>query len=303
MQTGLKDCANTIVGDRYRRGVSGGEKRRVSLGSQLLTNPSLIFLDEVTSGLDSFSALHIAQTLRILAKQGRNIVMSIHQPRSEVFALIDTLILLSRGRVVYAGPTTKILEYLSTLGTTCPHESNPADFIIDASSLDTRDAEKEEKSKGRVDKLIQSWEDCGLAFAPEIAAATKFAEATPASLPDKVSSKQMAFLKFWNESIILYTRNKKNLVRDAVAGAEVAGGDDQFAGVELGRERGRAFVQRPAGELPGVDRAGRLNLFLQVEDRANQLLRPRRTTGDIHIDGDEAVDALHHGVGVEHAAG
>jgi len=83
LQLGLKERADTLVGDSVRRGCSGGEKRRVSIGVQLLSNPSVLFLDEPTTGLDATSAFQLMRTLKNLAMRGRTIITTLHQPRSE----------------------------------------------------------------------------------------------------------------------------------------------------------------------------------------------------------------------------
>lgn len=79
---GLKKCADTYIGNELIRGVSGGEKKRTSIGVELLINPSILFLDEPTTGLDSTTALHVIQFLNKLAKHGRTIISTIHQPSS-----------------------------------------------------------------------------------------------------------------------------------------------------------------------------------------------------------------------------
>jgi ABC-type multidrug transport system ATPase subunit len=103
MEMGLQDCADRLIGTWHLRGVSGGEKKRVSIALEILTRPRLLFLDEPTSGLDSASAFFVVQTLRNIARDGRTVISSIHQPSSEVFALFDDLYLLSSGETVYFG--------------------------------------------------------------------------------------------------------------------------------------------------------------------------------------------------------
>jgi ABC-type multidrug transport system ATPase subunit len=83
------------------KGVSGGERKRASIGVELITNPSLIFLDEPTTGLDSFTALQVMQTLKELAQGGRTIITTIHQPNSDIYAMFDRLMLLAQGKIVY----------------------------------------------------------------------------------------------------------------------------------------------------------------------------------------------------------
>jgi len=86
---GIEKCSNTRVGNALIRGVSGGERKRTSIGVELITNPSLIYLDEPTTGLDSTTALRIVQLLASLAKTGRTVVSTIHQPSSEIFSSFD----------------------------------------------------------------------------------------------------------------------------------------------------------------------------------------------------------------------
>ncbi|MCO5548670.1 hypothetical protein L7F22_002129 [Adiantum nelumboides] len=102
-EMGLMECANTKVGNWHLRGISGGEKRRVSIAIEILMRPRLLFLDEPTSGLDSASSFFVVQTIRTLARDGRTVIASIHQPSSEVFELFDNLCLLSSGQTIYFG--------------------------------------------------------------------------------------------------------------------------------------------------------------------------------------------------------
>jgi len=162
----LHQCAHTRVGDAELKGISGGEKRRLSLGVQLLADPAVCLLDEPTTGLDAFTARHVVQTLQQLAhkyvshcyccrflclalcqtagvettcfltsysfvpifisvqqflcSRGRTVVVSIHQPRYDVFALLDDVILLARGRLVWSGNSADMLKHFSALGHPCP---------------------------------------------------------------------------------------------------------------------------------------------------------------------------------------
>lgn len=100
---GLEKCRDTLVGGPTRRGVSGGERKRVSVGHELLINPSVIILDEPTSGLDSTTAMSLVLTLRSLARDGRAIITTIHQPSSRLFHQLDRLMLMSDGHAIYSG--------------------------------------------------------------------------------------------------------------------------------------------------------------------------------------------------------
>lgn len=157
-ELGLKDCADTRIGNRQHGGCSGGEKRRVSIGIQLLANPPVLFLDEPTTGLDATSAFQLIQTLKMLARKGRLIITTIHQPRAEIWDYFDGLIVLSRGRSVYSGPTSECLPWFQRQGLHLPSFVNPAEFIIDISSIDSRTPELEQVSTARVDALKKAWE-------------------------------------------------------------------------------------------------------------------------------------------------
>lgn len=103
MEMGLQDCADRQIGNWHLRGISGGEKKRLSIALEILTRPQLLFLDEPTSGLDSASAFFVVKILKNIAHNGRTVISAIHQPSSEVFALFDDLYLLSGGETVYFG--------------------------------------------------------------------------------------------------------------------------------------------------------------------------------------------------------
>lgn len=157
LELGLKECANTRIGNNVHKGCSGGEKRRTSLGVQMLANPSVLFLDEVTTGLDAASAFQLIKTLKLLASKGRTIIVTIHQPRSEIWGLFDDLVLLSGGAVVYSGRTENCLPYFDHLGYPLPSFVNPAEFLVDLAAIDNRSADLEHESTARVEALRQAW--------------------------------------------------------------------------------------------------------------------------------------------------
>ena len=126
----LTSCADTMVGDLQIKGLSSGEKKRVSVGMELIHDPNLLLLDECTSGLDSFSALLLVQLLKSLADSGRTIVTSIHQPSSEIFQSFDDVCFMSKGEVIYFGPVVEVPGYFAKLGHPCPADSNPSDHVM-----------------------------------------------------------------------------------------------------------------------------------------------------------------------------
>ncbi|OXG10187.1 ABC transporter family protein [Cryptococcus neoformans Ze90-1] len=156
-ELGLRDAADTVVGGPLRKGISGGEKRRLSIGCVLVTLPSILVLDEPTSGLDAFTSYLLLLTLSQLARRGRTIILSIHAPRSDAFEIFDRVALLSKGRIVYSGLRKDCLAWFYSLGHEVERGVNPLDFLIDVSSVDNRTPEDEEASIARVRSLIQAW--------------------------------------------------------------------------------------------------------------------------------------------------
>ncbi|KAK9540663.1 hypothetical protein VZT92_003102 [Zoarces viviparus] len=131
---GLTDCAGTKIGTEFLRGVSGGERKRCSIGMELITSPSLLFLDEPTTGLDSNTANCIISLLTRLARSGKTVIFSIHQPRYSIFRQFDHLTLMHKGEVVYAGAAAQALEYFTNLGYQIEAFNNPADFFMDVTN-------------------------------------------------------------------------------------------------------------------------------------------------------------------------
>lgn len=117
-------------------GLSPGDRKKVNIALELVAGPNVLFLDEPTTGIDSSSALNVARIIHNLARSGLTCVAVIHQPRSEIFSLIDEMIILVRGgKVAYQGPTKYIIQYFATYGLTLPSpKANKTDFLIDITS-------------------------------------------------------------------------------------------------------------------------------------------------------------------------
>ncbi|GBG30503.1 ABC transporter G family member 23 [Hondaea fermentalgiana] len=128
----LTKCKDTPVGDENRRGVSGGERKRVSIGTELVVNPSILLVDEPSSGLDSTTAEGVVELLRRLAKEhGQMVICTIHQPSYKLFCSFDKLLLLHHGRVVYNGRTQQPLhDYFISIGFKSPEFENPLDYYM-----------------------------------------------------------------------------------------------------------------------------------------------------------------------------
>ncbi|XP_002971450.2 ABC transporter G family member 6 [Selaginella moellendorffii] len=130
-QLGLQRVANTMIGDEGRRGVSGGERRRVSIGIDIIHDPLLLFLDEPTSGLDSTSAYMVVRTLQKIAQTGSVVILSIHQPSYRIMGLVDRLIFLAHGQTVYNGPPSELGSYFTAYGRSVPEHENSTEFALD----------------------------------------------------------------------------------------------------------------------------------------------------------------------------
>mmetsp|Transcript_15704 Transcript_15704/g.28662 ORF Transcript_15704/g.28662 Transcript_15704/m.28662 type:complete len:469 (+) Transcript_15704:1049-2455(+) len=143
----LSDVKNSRIGDEKLRGISGGEKKRVCIGVELVTNPSLLFLDEPTSGLDSFTALAMMKMVKEQANLGRTVICTLHQPSSQIVEVIDKLIVMSNGHIVYHDLPTNSRSHFEKLGYPFPPVGNPADFLMHiissrdmvTESIDSRD--------------------------------------------------------------------------------------------------------------------------------------------------------------------
>ncbi|KAI3799756.1 hypothetical protein L1987_35058 [Smallanthus sonchifolius] len=130
-QLGLRNAANTVIGDEGHRGVSGGERRRVSIGTDIIHDPIILFLDEPTSGLDSTSAYMVVKVLQRIAQTGSIVVMSVHQPSFRLLGLLDRLLFLSRGQTVYSGSPSNLLSFFADFGHPIPDKENRTEFALD----------------------------------------------------------------------------------------------------------------------------------------------------------------------------
>ncbi|KAK8931097.1 ABC transporter G family member 11 [Platanthera zijinensis] len=161
VEMGLKDAMNTIIGGRSSKGVSGGQRRRVSICIEILTRPKLLFLDEPTSGLDSAASYHV---MNIIVNQARRhcgtVIISIHQPSSEVFELFDNLCLLCSGTTVYFGPTSLTAQFFAANGFPCPQMRNPCDHFLRTINKDfdmNKNYVNKQNTKEAIDILTNSY--------------------------------------------------------------------------------------------------------------------------------------------------
>ena len=202
-QLGLQDCRDTEVGGAAVRGISGGERKRLSIGVELIKNPSLLFLDEPTSGLDSFNAFNVIETIQKQAKDnGKMVLLSIHQPRAELLTFFDKILLLSQGRTLWFGTTDDAIAHFEKLGYPFPVHTNPADYFLDYITLDQRTKEKRLESIARIENFGSEYEKVKTVDFPST---QKFEN-------ESVSSRSSS--SWFNEYAILFHRGVQHQFRD-----------------------------------------------------------------------------------------
>ncbi|EER08463.1 Protein white, putative, partial [Perkinsus marinus ATCC 50983] len=127
----LTNCKDTVVGNEIIKGISGGERKRTSVGVELITKPEMIFLDEPLTGLDSYAATTTVKVLKDLAANGVPVMITVHQPSSEIFAMFDNIVVISEGCIVYDGPRKELVNFFyENGGYKCPSNYNPADYVL-----------------------------------------------------------------------------------------------------------------------------------------------------------------------------
>ncbi|KAG7348850.1 ABC transporter ATP-binding protein [Nitzschia inconspicua] len=164
---GLTQLQHRRIGEQesglWHNGLSGGEKRRLSLAVELVANPKLFLGDEPTTGLDSTLSEKVVKLIKKLVVEKEHIpcLLSLHQPRSSIWRMLDSVILLAPGgRVCYMGSTDEALPYFANLGYHCPPETNPAEFLLDLVSIDTEESiQVASKDEARIERLAVAFFD------------------------------------------------------------------------------------------------------------------------------------------------
>lgn len=159
---GLTSVANNRIGTPIQRGISGGQKRRVSMACSLVQFPDVLFLDEPTSGLDTATAYQVMQAIGNMASMHNiAVIATIHSPSWDIFTLFNDLILLSKGDMVYNASIQQLVPYFEGLGYSFPQFSNPADIVAELVNTDFNKEESMDVEEGRcvsrLTSLVEAW--------------------------------------------------------------------------------------------------------------------------------------------------
>ena len=211
-QMGLAKVADTPLGDGLKvGGVSGGERKRVAIAVELLSDPGVVFADEPTTGLDSFQAERVMQVLKQLAEGGRTVVLTIHQPRGSIFDMFDDLTVVSEEGVAYSGPAREAAGTLrARVGgarAQAPVHSD-AEYVVDAVAIDTSSAEAADATRARARALVAARD----AEARDAEARTPWGEDRPTA-PD-AREREAPRAGFGQQCRLLLKRSWRQVSRD-----------------------------------------------------------------------------------------
>ncbi|KAF6320776.1 ATP binding cassette subfamily G member 5 [Rhinolophus ferrumequinum] len=209
----LSHVADQLIGNHTFGGISNGERRRVSIAAQLLQDPTVMLFDEPTTGLDCMTANQIVVLLAELARRDRIVILTIHQPRSELFQLFDKIAILSFGELVFCGTPVEMLDFFNGCSYPCPEHSNPFDFYMDLTSVDTQSKEREMETYKRVQMIESAYKESAVYHKIlENIERTKHLKTLP-MVPFKTKDSPGALAKL----CVLLRRVTKNLMRNKLA--------------------------------------------------------------------------------------
>jgi ABC-type multidrug transport system ATPase subunit len=211
-ELGLQHCADTVVGGPLLKGISGGERKRTSVGVELVVRPAMVFLDEPTSGLDSFSAVQLCQVLKKVANAGSSVLFTIHQPASEIFSSFDRLILMNKGRVMYQGKVADVPRYFMDRGQPVPANYNPADWIMKVAQANTIEALNEADFFPSDERILTEPLTTAVEGKDELGMTITVHD-------DETSSKghDNSTVGYFTQTAMLFNREIRNLKRDKAA--------------------------------------------------------------------------------------
>ncbi|KAJ3276195.1 hypothetical protein HDV01_005643 [Terramyces sp. JEL0728] len=286
LQLGLAKVADSRVGDTLTRGISGGEKRRLSIGVELVTNPAILFLDEPTSGLDSYNALQVIQALSNLATtQRKTIIFSIHQPNSSIFAKFDQLLLLAKGKTAYFGPASGAIGFCKSKNMPCPDDVHIADHILDfAMDISSRasdvtgsdigygsEIELRQRKRASVGSYVESGHDSVIILRQSISSFTF----DPNDLTGSSSFTQLqcvfarSWKVFWRSPLLFWSHLGLSVVLGTFIGLLYFRSDPTFGGIQ--NRLGAVFFTQSLLGFAGLSAIDSLNKdkLLFVRERSN----------------------------------
>jgi len=144
----LWNCKDSYIGSTTSKGLSGGEQKRTAVGVELISNPKLLFLDEPLSGLDSYNAQTLMETMKRLAESNVPVMMTVHQPSSEIFEMFTDIAVMHDGEVCYHGPASAMVKHWEQMNYRCPPFHNPSDFVM---------SKIQRANKDTIENIKSSW--------------------------------------------------------------------------------------------------------------------------------------------------
>ncbi|GAV59655.1 ABC_tran domain-containing protein/ABC2_membrane domain-containing protein [Cephalotus follicularis] len=220
-ELGLERCRHTRIGGGFVKGISGGERKRTSIGYEILVDPSLLLLDEPTSGLDSAAANRLMQILQGVAKAGRTVITTIHQPSSRMFHMFDKLLLISEGYPLYYGKARESMEYFSLMRFIPEIAMNPAEFLLDIATGQVNDIRLPQDllaTQGATDSERAVLKYLQLKYKTELEPKEKEGNHRSTKAPEHlqlaIQVKKDWTLSWWDQFLIIYKRTFRERCRD-----------------------------------------------------------------------------------------
>jgi len=240
----LEKVADSYIGDEISKGLSGGERKRVSIACQLVHSPNILLLDEPTSGLDASTAYQVVKILRDLASLGHTVICTIHQPRESLFNMFDRLIMLSQGETFYFGSIKDTLEFFAAKGYHCPQYANPADFFIDVLTGTSVSEESNVRKSIRASEFYDNQQGLQIVRSVEKGFTEALLESKAAEMQPLDDNVKFA-TGFWHQLVVLTSRSFKNELRNPLS-SFVALSRTVFMSLLVGALYYRSKLQEPS---------------------------------------------------------
>lgn len=255
-QLGILHIRDSLIGSEEGkgRGISGGEKRRVGIACELVTSPSILFLDEPTSGLDAYNAFNVIECLVTLAKTyKRTVIFTIHQPRSNIVALFDQLVLLAQGKTVYSGEFNHCQSYFEDIGYACPPGFNIADYLVDL----TMHVGQPSTPTGEEESLLRGNQSIGPSSTRAVKSVASLSGSldesivgSPAATLSRPKGKRKGSIKA-QQNRELYTRKKSGL-DVSTSGGEEEGAKDRAQWLKLRQQKGSSVPPQILDDIDDI---------------------------------------------------